>query len=257
MLLLVANLAVGADEPTASPPPPAPAGQTLVESLNAGYAALDTVACEIRKTTKSEGKTLRMLSRVHYQRPDHIHVENVAPSERRIIADGKSLYYHEAGVPRGFSRPIADLSSDWLAALRNTPGTAVEHLAKLQGLSEVALPASPEGAVRRGYQADRVFVVLTADEKHRLTGITFFKTARMEAVTAEYRYDDHVEVTPGCWIPRRHQATVYLPDGERIEETRRISKLVVNAPIAATLFDAALFFRDVEFVSDFAKTYSR
>jgi outer membrane lipoprotein-sorting protein len=256
-LLLAGAKARGAD---ATPPPAtagAPRAATLAETLDAGFAALKTVACEIRKTTRSKGQTLRLLSRVHYQSPDHIHVENVSPSKRRIVADGRALYYHETGTPRGFSRPIGALSPDWLAALRNVPGTAVEHLAKLRGLPEVHLPPGSAGEVRRGYQAERVFVVLAVDARQRLTQITFYKTPRMEEITAVYRYDDHTEAAPGCWIPLRHKATVYLPDGERIEETRRIGKLAVNEPIAATLFQADLFFQDVEFVSEFTNTYGR
>ncbi len=238
------------------PEPPAATQPTLAESLLSRYAALDTVACEIHKVTRSQGKTLRMLSRIHYQRPDRIHVENVSPSKRRIVADGQSLYYHEEGVARGFSRPIAELTPDWLASLRNVPGTATEHLEKLRGLAESALPPTPEGGTRRGYQADRVFVTLTVDTEGRLTDIVFHKTPAMRETTAAYRYEEHREVAPGCWIPLLHKATVYLPDGETIEETRRVGKLAVNQPVTPTLFKPDLFFQGVEFVNDFARTYS-
>ena len=68
-------------EPSAEEP-------TLAERLCDRYEAIETITCAIRKTTRSPESTVRMLSRVHYRRPDHIHVENVSPVKRRIIADG-------------------------------------------------------------------------------------------------------------------------------------------------------------------------
>ena len=120
--------------------PPAPSSQTsktLAQRLCSNYSQIKTISCEIRKTTKGKGQTLRILSRVHYKFPNHIHVENVSPVKRRIIADGKDLYYYQERNSRGFSKPIDELSETWLTPLRNIPGTALEHLIPLCGIEEV------------------------------------------------------------------------------------------------------------------------
>jgi outer membrane lipoprotein-sorting protein len=231
------------------------APETLAEQLCATYSQIQSVSCEIRKTTKGSGRTMRMLSRIHYRAPNRVHVDNVSPIKRTIIADGERLYYHESGVPRGFSRPIEDLSDTWMAPLRNIPGTAVEHLLPLCGLSEIALQPSDENAARRGYQAKDVYVVLTADAEKRLHRIDFFKSAAMKAKTGEYTFTHFQEVMPGCWVPTQHKATLFLPADEVVVETRRISNLAVNGNIPDHLFNADLFFKDVEFVDDFQKTY--
>jgi hypothetical protein len=191
-----------------------------------------------------------MLSRVHYQRPDRIHVENVSPGRRRIIADGHTLFYHEDGSAKGFARAIADLDKDWLVRLRTVPGTPMEHLLWLTGLPEITLDPVPGCPLRRGYQAEKAYVVLSCDERGRLAAIEWFTTSERNRKTAECRYRDFQEVAPGCWIPRLHQSVLWLDDG-RTEETRRVDNLVVNQPVAPALFNARAFFPAVAFEPEF------
>jgi len=228
---------------------------SLAERLCTVYAQIKSVSCEIRKTTTGGGKTLRMLSRVHYRAPNCLHVDNVSPVKRTIIADGKRLYYHEAGVPRGFSRPIDELSETWLAPLRNIPGTALEHLLPLSGLPETVLPPSEEGYERCAYQAKGVYVVLTADTDNRLHRIDFFRGEDMQERTGAFTFSHFQEVLPGCWVPTQHKATLFLPEGDVAVETRRISNLAVNGIIPDPIFDHDLFLKGIEFVDDFQKTY--
>ncbi len=228
---------------------------TLVERLCESYSGIESVSCEIRKTTKSGIRTMRMLSRVHYKKPNRIHVDNVSPAKRTIIADGKRLYYHEAGVARGFSRPISELSETWLKPLHNIPGTPLEHLLPLRGLPAIELPASVDGKIREAYEKDGVYVVLTADDQNRLHQVDFFKSSEMASKTGEYTFAHLQEVEPDCWIPLQHKATLFLPEGEVAVETRRVSNLSVNGSIPDHLFNHELFFRGVEFVDDFQKTY--
>ena len=164
---------------------------TLAEELGAAYESMDTVSCEIRKTTSAGGQTVRMLSRVFYRRPDHVHVDSAAPVKRRIIADGSALYYHEEGRPLGFSRPIAELDGPFLDSLRNIPATPMEHLRKLKGLPEQELPPSPDCPFRRAYQAERRFVVLSCDAQKHLTRLEFFTAPDMAVRTAEYTYEQY------------------------------------------------------------------
>lgn len=241
---------------------------TLAQRLCAGFENIKTVTCEIRKTTTAGGKTVRMLSRVFYKKPDHIHVENVAPVKRRIIADGEKLYYHEEGLPHGFSRPIPELTEKWLSSLRNVPGTPMEHLLKLKQTAETSLPGTPELPLRKAYQTGKVFVVLSCDTEGRLTQIEFFKSPEMKEKTAQYEYSAFRKAADratrsargaagNCWMPCLHKAVVFMPDGEKVTETRRINNLEVNKPIADRIFAADIFFKDVDFVSDFSKTYER
>lgn len=231
--------------------------ETVAERLYRGFRELDTVACEIQRVTRTGSRMTRLLSRVYYQRPHRIHVENASPSPRRILADGTRLYYHEQGNPRGFSQLVAVLSGDWLAAVENVPATPTEHLRMLLGIAQLELPPGPEGESRYGYRVNDLFVVLALDRPYRLTGITFYDSESMANRTASYVYDAFEQVHDACWIPLRQRGVIYLPDGTTIEETRRITNLSVNAPIAPALFNPAGFFEGVEFVDSYQATLPR
>jgi len=241
--LVVLVPALGSEEPT------------LAQRLCASYRKIRTIACEIRKISKSGNRTSRMLSRVFYAKGKRIHVENVSPVERRIVADGQRLYYHERGMPRGYSAPVDELGNKMLASLHNVPGTPMEHLLKIEDAPETDLPPTNEFPVRKAYAAQGVFVVLSCDTKDRLVRIDFFKSSKMAHMIAQYEYGAFQKTEGSCWIPCQHRATLYLPRGERVTETRQIDNLVVNEPIADRMFDHTAFFRDVEFVSDLDSIY--
>ena len=55
-------------------------GESVLERVLKSYDAVQTLSCEIRRDTPlPDGQTLRMLSRVYFQRPDRLHVENSSP----------------------------------------------------------------------------------------------------------------------------------------------------------------------------------
>jgi len=229
---------------------------TLAMQIFNTYTNIHTLSCEIRKTTESDDKTIRWLSRIHFERPNQIHVDNASPFKRTIIADGKNLFYYQDGALRGFSRPIDKLSDMWLASLHNVPGTATEHLAKIRNTAETVLPNTADNSIRRGYNVKNMFVVLTASpDRKKLLKITFYKDKSMQDKTAEYIYTKQIEVLPCCWIPTHHKATLYLPAEKVIKESRRISNLVVNKPIPEQIFNHELFMKGIEFSSDFKSTY--
>jgi hypothetical protein len=223
---------------------------TLAERLCAAYESLDTVSCEVRRTTTVAKTTARMLSRVLYARDDRIHVENFSPDKRRIISDGKNLYYHEDKADTGYVCPIEGLDKTRLLMLRNVPGTPMEHLTQLKELPETTLPPAAGFAESMGYQSEKVYVVLSCDSEGRLARIEFFKSSEMKEKNAQYDFSAFQEAAGDIWIPCVHKAEVFLPNGEKIVETRRISNLAVNEPISDRMFDAQSFFKDVELVEE-------
>lgn len=237
-------------EPAAPPPGTAP---NLAERLCREYEQIRTVSCVVRKTRAGQGQTVRMLSRVYYEKPDRIHVDNASPVNRRIICDGVKLYYYQEGAPRGYARAVDALPEDWLRKLRTVPATPMEHLLRLRGLPEIELPGTDALPVRRGYQSRRRFVVLGCDKQGRLLRIDFYKTDKMQDLTACCEYDAYRNPKQLAWIPCLHKETVRMPEGD-VTETKRIDNLAVNQPLATGLFVAERFFSEVEFSDEFRQT---
>lgn len=228
------------------------AGPTLAEQLCQSYASVETVSCRVRKTSEVDGKTTTLFSQVYYQRPDRMHVENMAPIKRRIIADGKQFYYHIEGMERGFSCPLNKLEGEWRIMQKSVPGSAMEHIQRLEGVPEFSLEGTSEFPLRRGYARERVFVVLSCDPTGRLSRIEFFKTPEMKEKTAEITYSDFQKVSDNCWLAGKQEGTATIGE-QTVCETRRFDSLIINKPLTAGLFDAAAFFTNVHFVDDFAK----
>ena len=77
--------------------------------------------------------------------------------------DGRSLWQHAEGDPKGFSRPIDQLSDQMRISLEMVPGTAMDHLLRLKGMEESVLPADESGARRIAIQLEKQYVVMTID----------------------------------------------------------------------------------------------
>ncbi len=223
------------------------AADSLVDQLLASYDAIETVTCEVRKDTTSDGSRIRMLSRVYFQRPDRIHVENVTPVPRRIVSDGVVFHSHVEGASRGYRCFVSELDESFLHTLRRVPGTAMDHLFRLRGAEETELDGTEEFPVRRGYRVDLHRVVLSLDDTGRLARIEFFEPDAAGESRARFDYSGFVEVLDGVWIPTLHQGRSSL-GGVELRETSRISNLSVNTPIAGELFVPGPFFKGVEFV---------
>ncbi len=229
-------------------------GETLAERILASYDPVRSVSCEVRKDSEAGGRTMRMLSRVYYEKPDRLHVDQPAPIPRRIVADGTTFYSYIEGDPKGFSRPIAKLNEEMQINLRKVPGTAMDHLLKLKGVAETNLPPTAEFAERKGYDTGKLFVVLSTDATGRLARIEFFSSPAMEETNLRCDYSDFRQVDGGAWIPCLHKAVLRL-GGVESRETTRVDNLAVNQAIPANLFVAAPFFKDVEFVDSFEEIY--
>ncbi len=228
--------------------------RTEVQSLIAEFKEINTVTCSVRKTTNSKEFSLRMMSRVHYKKGGFIHVENIAPSKRRIIADGKALYYHDATVKKGFSKPIEKLDADWSASLDTVPASPMEHLLKMLTLEQAPASEKITGGQKFTYHGDKHHIVMTLDDKHRVTSLEFFKDEELKTRYAAYTYTAFVKAG-NTWLAQTHKAELTLPDGSEVNEIRQFDNLAVNATIPAKLFDHDLFMKDVEFVDDFTETW--
>lgn len=225
---------------------------TLAETLCAAYEQVETVNCRIRKTSAVDGKTVTMLSQVYYQRPDRLHVENISPVKRRILADGRQFYYYQEGLAKGYSVPLTRLEGEWKIMQQSVPGGAMEHLARLRGVPEKPLDGTPAYPLRRGYVLEKLFAVLSCDAQGRLAKIEFYKTPAMKEKTAEIQYTDFHAAGVQCWLAGLQRTTTFF-GATQFVETRRFDSLIINKPLASGLFDAGVFFPEIEFVDDFNK----
>ncbi len=228
--------------------------ETLAERLLASYEAVQSVSCELRRETRSEGgNVLRILSRVHWRHDDRLHAETVSPLRRRVVADGETLFSYIEGDPMGFARPIERLDPDWLVSLRKIPGTPTEFLLRLQGVPETVLAPAPEFPVRRGYATPRLFVVLAVDTEGRVGRVETYRDAETGEPLSVHRFEQW-EAREGAWFSLR-QETVTSMDGGRVRETVQILRLEVNPVLPAPLFQPQRFFRGVRFTDDFRRIY--
>jgi outer membrane lipoprotein-sorting protein len=237
---------------------------TLADKLLAEYAGITSVTCQVRKDSEGGGESLRLLSRVYYQKPNRLHVESIHQQlgksssggnsiQRRIVADGSNFYSYVTGDSKGFVRAVEKLDRDMLIGLQKVPGTAMDHLLRLQGIPETNLTGTAEFPVRRGYQAPKVFVILELDGSNRLARIEFYSAADQKECVGTYTYSNFQQVA-SAWIPCLHQGVLFR-GGIEARETSRVLNLEINQPIPAHLFVSGLFFKDVEFASTFDEIY--
>ena len=225
--------------------------ETVVERWLASYGAVQSLSGEIRRDMPlPDGQLMRMLSRVYYQRPDKLHVENFSPVKRRTVSDGEVFRQYTEGAPKGFSRPVADLNDEMLRNLRMVPGSAANLLEVLTGTPEIALEPSDEFPVRVGYDNGNSFAVLSLDGQGRLARFELFSSPAMTDLHARTDFSAWQEILPGVWIACLQQSRVTVLGVDRTETTR-IDNLAANGDIPAGLFEGAAFFQGIEFVDAF------
>jgi hypothetical protein len=226
----------------------APAEETQVEKQLAAYRQIRTLSCEIRKDTQMPEGEGRMLSRVYFEQPNRVHVENATPVKRRILCDGATLYYYVEGEPKGISSPVGRLKDDMSIQTRAVPGTAMEHLLRIQKGAETNLPPATGFPERKGYALPGLFAVLSLDATGRLARIEYFRSPDRAEKVAQYDFSMFEEVLPGVWIPLRHDGAI-LSGRVKATESRRISSLAVNRPLPEGIFDPKKHFEGVAFES--------
>jgi len=227
--------------------------ETVQERVLQSYNTVSNLSCEIRRDNPlPDGETLRLLSRVYYQRPDCLHVERFSPVKRRIVCDGTVFRSYTEGLPKGFSKPVADLDAEMIRNLRMVPGSAANVLELLDGSTEVMLEGTEQYPTRAGYDNGKSFAVLSLDDKDRLVRFEIFSTPAMTDLNTYTDFSAFQEILPDTWLACRQQTQVILEGVERMQVTR-IDNVVANGSIPASLFVAEGFFPGVEFVDTFEK----
>jgi hypothetical protein len=227
---------------------------TLVDELITGYETVQSVSCEVRRDAESGGQKVRALSRVFFHKPDKLHVDNVTPIPRRIVSDGITFFSYLEGDPKGYSRLVSKLEPDMLFSLRKVPATAMDHLLRLRGTTETNLPPTAAYPVRKGYDTGKMFAVLSLDQSNRLVRIEMFTASDLKQAIARIDYSNFTEASPGIWLSSLHQSTMWM-GGAESRETTRFDHLAINQPIAQDLFNASLYFKNIEFVPSFEEMY--
>ncbi len=228
-----------------------PDARTLAEQLIAANAVIQTVRCDIRRETLVDGRRVHTLSRVWYARPDRLRVETVTPEPRRILVDGTTIHKWVEGHAEGVRIPLAEAAEGDLLQVRKVPGTAEDYLLRLRGGTEQVLEPTGAFPERRGYQLpdSESVAELEMDTEGRLARITLFAAADRDKRLMQVEFSAWREPQPGIRFPVLQKAVVDGPDGKAIRETLRVSALVVNEPLEASLFDITLAAKDIRFVS--------
>jgi outer membrane lipoprotein-sorting protein len=225
-----------------------------VDRLLSEYQNIETVSCRLRRTVDGPIGKIRFISRIYYTNQDQLHVDNLSPLKRRTIADGTRLFQYAEGDPKGFSRPISDLSDEMKISLRKIPGSPMDHLLRLKPFAENEL-STENGNKRIGIDAEKTYAVLTLDPQNRLIKLTYFSASDRTKETARYTYSDFREVAKNTQIPFTHQTEISQP-GETIIELLQIDSFTANQPVAASLFIPGNFFRkNIDFVDEFSKIF--
>jgi len=224
-------------------------GETVVRQVCRPYDAIQTMSCEVRRDKElPDGDVMRMMSRVHFKRPNLLNVETFSPFRRRIVADGTTYRSYAEGQSRGLISPVEKLPEEKQAELRMVPGTLGDALGLLLDKEETRLDPLAEFPVRAGYASANSFTVLNLDSSNRLARLEVFSDASMGALVARTDFSAFQEVLPGVWIACLQRAVV-TAKGITVAETTRIGNIAANREMPASLFEAESFFKGVRFAA--------
>ena len=227
--------------------------ETVVQQVCRPYEAVQTMSCEVRRDKElPDGDVMRLMSRVRFKRPNLLNVETLSPYKRRIVADGTTYRSHVEGQSKGLMSPVANLPQEKQAELRTVPGTLGDALEPFIGKAEKRLEPLAEFPVRAGYASDKSFAVLSLDSSNRLARLEVFTDADMGTLVARTDFSGFQEVLPGVWIACLQRAILTV-NNLTVAETTRISNIIVNSDLPASLFQAEGFFKGVKFTDPTAK----
>lgn len=225
----------------------------LVDRLLASWGRIQTMTCTIREDTRTVMGVTQSVSRISYERPNHINIDRTGFESCRIIADGRMYYYRQPDQEPGIGVPIRDLDAKRRLVLQSVPGSPMEYLLPLIQAPETNMSALADLPIRRGYSTSNTFVVLSCDAIGRLCRVETFPPQRTEARLVQHDYSIFVQIATNCWIPTLQEMLYNESDGTLVERKRRLDDLVVNQPLSPALFNYTLYFPGVTFTNFFDK----
>lgn len=231
----------------------APAGE-IVSNLVAAFDHIETVQCDVRRETITPAGRGRKLSRVVFQRPDRLFVENFAPLRRRIVCDGTNFHSYVEGDPMGFARAVADLPDEMRWPLRVVPGSPMDPLLRLIDKAETVERCSEDGRPAVVAINGPPYGRLHLDETGRVARIEIYGDVGRSNLLAHWSYHDFRELALGAWIPLRHETTLVTPEGE-LRETSHFENYRVGVPPDPEIFQASRHFRGAAFTNSFDAIY--
>ena len=219
--------------------------------LEAPYAGLKTLSCDVERVSKVPQGELRILSRVFHQAPGRLLVENFAPGRRKILSDGTTLHFHDASFKKGFRQEVAKLDMWWTAQIANLPCTPFEHTQRLRNI-EPRLLKEEGGARLFGYAASNAWVEVRVGAKDLIQSIDLYSGPDHAFQFGRVEYSRYEDI---AGVPVITAMTSWKQVEEvRVEESITFRNIRVNEPLADRLFDAKAHFQGVEFVDEYRKS---
>ncbi|MDA3799550.1 MAG: hypothetical protein PF692_10770 [Kiritimatiellae bacterium] len=238
-----------------SVPLAASATTNVINEIINNYSKIKSVSCIVSRVITFNEKDTRLLSRVYYERPNKLHVQQTSPLNRRIICDGTNFFYYIDGDPKGYSSPVDKLSEQQIIELVKVPGTSEDILYRLKNIEPKELSGNEEYPTQLAFTTTNNLniIVYITDEK-RIEKIDFFESNEFAKLTSSSHYSNFIEATPGVFVPTTHKMVLNINKQQRTE-TAKFSHYTANAPISQSLFYAKPFFKGVTFVDSFKEIY--
>jgi len=247
MLRVLAVLIITASAAFASPPDE----PTLAERLIEEYAGVRTMRCDIRREVDVDGNLQTSLSRVWFQRTNHLRVEAVSPTPRGIVVDGTTIYKWVKGQDHGVMFPLDKAPRAEQIQVKRVPATGQEYLLHIEGRQEAVLPAKPGFPIRRGYAQPLPlpYTIISMTPENRLGRIELFESSAQTNRLFKVDYSGWKEVAQDIWIPCVQESVGYRRKGSAVFETLRASSISVNHDIPTKHFNPKPWAKQVKFVS--------
>ncbi|HBA85449.1 MAG TPA: hypothetical protein DCZ95_15290 [Verrucomicrobia bacterium] len=221
--------------------------QNRVDQLLTGYSLIKTVSCDVRKDTATPEGEGRMLSRVWFEAPNRLLVENSTPIKRKILCDGTTQFFYADEGQTALQFPFDQLPLDMQIQAQSIPASPMEHLLRLKDLSETNLPATAAYPVRTGYSTEKLFAVLSFDASNRLARLEFYTSPEMTNGYAATDYSSFEQPLPGVWLALHQESEITVQGEMKARESRRFSNLRVNPSIPPETFQSGKAFPGVKF----------
>ncbi len=221
--------------------------QSQADRILSDYSRINSVSCDIRKDTSTQEGEGRMLSRVIFEAPNRLLVENSAPFKRKILCDGRTFFYYADEGGTAIQQPFNEIREDLSIQAQSIPASPMEHLLRLKGLPETNIATTVQGSARFGYTASNLFAVISLDSSNRLAKIEFYNSSGMTNCYASTEYTMFEQPVPGVWLSLRHETEVTMQGKVKARESRRFSNVKVDQTLQPDTFKSERVFPKTTF----------